>query len=92
MGASGEVRYSTVLPFEKTDITSTKCYPNPFTSFIKVTGVLPGEQVAITDIYGKRLCLSSPAINNSIKIDVSDLQPGMYVISTGKRKMKIQKK
>lgn len=92
MGASGEVRYSTVLPFERTDITSIKCYPNPFTSFIKVTGVFPGEQVAITDIYGKRLYLSSPAINNSIKIDVSDLQPGMYVISTGKRKMKIQKK
>lgn len=90
--ASGEVRYSTVLSFEATDITSIKCYPNPFTSFIKVTGVVAGEQVAITDIYGKRLYLSSPAINNTLKIDVSDLQPGMYVISTGKKKMKIQKK
>jgi hypothetical protein len=92
MGVSGEVRYSTVLPFEARDITSIKCYPNPSTSFIKVTGVLAGEQVAITDIYGKRLYLSSPAINNIIKIDVSHLQPGMYVISTGKKKIKIQKK
>jgi hypothetical protein len=92
MTASGEVRYSTVLSFESTDITSIKCYPNPFTSIIKVTGVVAGEQVAITDIYGKRLYLSSPAINNTIKIDVSDLQPGMYVINTGKKIMKIQKK
>jgi hypothetical protein len=92
MAASGEVRYSTVLLFEAIDITSIKCYPNPSTSFIKVTGVVAGEQVAITDIYGKRLYLSSPAINNTLKIDVSDLQPGMYVISTGKKKMKIQKK
>lgn len=92
MAASGEVRYSTALPFETTDITSIKCYPNPSTSFIKVTGVLAGEQVTLTDIYGKRLYLSSPAISNTIKIDVSDLQPGMYVISTGKKKMKIQKK
>jgi hypothetical protein len=92
MGVSGEIRYSTVLPFEAINITSLKCYPNPFTSFIKVTGALAGEQVAITDIYGKRLYLSSPAINNIIKIDVSHLQPGMYVISTGKKKIKIQKK
>jgi hypothetical protein len=92
MAATGEIRYSAVQSFEITGITSIKCYPNPFTSFIEVGGVMAGEQVALTDIYGQRLFLSAPAINNSIRIDVNDLQPGIYVISTGKKKMKIQKK
>lgn len=92
MAASGEIRYSTMLPFEVSDLTSIKCYPNPFTSFIKVAGVPAGERVALTDIYGQLLYLSSPATNNTIQIDVNDLQPGIYVISTGNRKMKIQKK
>jgi hypothetical protein len=92
VAASGEVQYSTIQPFETRDNNSIKCYPNPFTSFITVTGVPADERIAVTDIYGQRLYLSSPAINKTIKIDVSDLQPGMYVISTGKKKMKIQKK
>ncbi|HEX6426591.1 MAG TPA: T9SS type A sorting domain-containing protein [Niastella sp.] len=92
VSASGDVRYSTMLAFEPTDAISIKCYPNPFTSFIQVTGVLAGERVAVTDIYGQCLYLSTPAKSNTINIDVSDLQPGMYVISTGKKRMKIQKK
>jgi type IX secretion system substrate protein len=92
VSASGDVRYSTMLAFEPTDVISIKCYPNPFTSFIQVTGVLAGERVAVTDIFGQRLYLSCPAKTNPINIDVRDLQPGMYVISTGKKKMKIQKK
>jgi hypothetical protein len=92
VAASGVVRYSTVQPFETRANNAIKCYPNPFTSFITVTEVPSGERVSLTDIYGQPLFLSSPVINNAINIDVSDLRPGMYVISAGKKKMKILKR
>lgn len=92
VSVSGEVRYSSILPFEIIGIASLKCYPNPSTSFIQVAGVVAGERVSITDIYGQRLYLSAPAVSTTIQIDVNNLQPGIYVISSGKQKMKIQKK
>ncbi|MFL5745467.1 MAG: T9SS type A sorting domain-containing protein [Niastella sp.] len=90
--SSGEVRYSTIQSFEYLDSLSLKGYPNPVTTIIQVAGVIPGERVALTDLYGKRLFLSAPAKNTIIQLDVAHLQPGMYVISAGNRKMKIQKK
>ena len=89
---SGEVRYSTVLPYEYIDNISLKCYPNPATTIIQVAGVIPGERVMLTDLYGKLLFSSAPAKNNIIQLDMAHLQPGMYVISTRNRKIKIQKK
>lgn len=73
------------------DSTTLKCYPNPATTFIEATGVIPGERVVLTDIYGKRVFQSAPALTNTIKIDVAHLQSGMYVISAGSRKIKIMK-
>jgi hypothetical protein len=89
---SGEVRYSTVQPFESTSIISLKCYPNPFTSYIQVAGVMAGERVTVTNLVGQQLYLSAPAVKNTISIDINDLQPGIYVISAGNRKIKVQKK
>jgi hypothetical protein len=90
--SSGEVRYSTVQPFESIDNRSLKCYPNPVSTIVQVTGVIPGERVRVTDLYGKTLFLSAPAKNNVIQLDVAHLQRGMYLISTGNRKIKVQKK
>jgi hypothetical protein len=89
---SGEVRYSTEQPFEYIDNLTLRCYPNPVTTIIQVAGVIPGERVVLADLYGKLLFLSAPAKNNIIQLDMAHLQPGMYVISTGNRKIKIQKK
>lgn len=91
LSTSDTVR-STVKPVKVTDNAPIKCYPNPFTSFIQVAGVVAGERVSVTDIYGQRLYLSAPAVSTTIQIDVNNLRPGIYVISTGKQKMKIQKK
>lgn len=90
--ASREVHYSTVQPFEYMGDISLKCYPNPVSTIVQVAGVIPGERVVLTDLYGKCLFLSAPAKNTIIQLDMAHLQPGMYVISTGNRKMKIQKK
>jgi hypothetical protein len=89
---SAKVSYSMVQPFESTAVTSLTCYPNPFTSFIQVAGVSPGERVTLSNLFGQRLYESPPAIKNMVSIDINDLQPGMYVISAGNRKIKVQKK
>jgi hypothetical protein len=92
INAAGRAHYTTSLPFELADVTSLSCYPNPFTSVIQVKGLTAGEQVAITNIFGQRLYQSAPAVNNTLSININDLQPGWYVINAGNRKMKIQKR
>jgi hypothetical protein len=92
VNATGNAHYTTTLPFELTDVTSLTCYPNPFTSVIQVKGLAAGEQVAISNVLGQRIFLSAPAVNNTLTININDLQPGMYVISAGNRKMKVEKR
>lgn len=92
ISATGDARYTSSLPFELTDVISFTCYPNPFTSVIQVKGLAAGEQVAISNVLGLRVFLSTPAVNNTLTININDLQPGMYVISAGNRKMKMEKR
>jgi hypothetical protein len=89
---SGQVYYSTVRSFEITDNMALRCYPNPFTASIQVSGITAGERVTVTNIYGQQVYLSPPATSNTVSIDANDLQPGIYVIGAGDRKMKVQKK
>jgi hypothetical protein len=90
--ARGEIRYSTTQPFELNDHIILTCYPNPFTSFVQVKGLMTGERVTVTNIFGQRVYMSAPAVSNVQTIDINDLQPGIYVISAGNRKMKVEKK
>jgi hypothetical protein len=90
--AQGNAHYTSSLPFELTDVISFNCYPNPFTSVIQVKGLAAGEQVAISNLLGQRVFLSAPATNNNLTININDLQPGMYVISAGNRRMKMEKR
>ncbi|MCS3796666.1 T9SS type A sorting domain-containing protein [Niastella sp. OAS944] len=92
INAVGNAHYTTTLPFELTDVTSLTCYPNPFTSVIQVKGLEAGEQVAVSNLLGQRIFLSTPAATNTLSININDLQPGMYVISAGNRKMKVEKR
>ena len=92
INATGNAHYTTSLPFELTDVASFTCYPNPFTSVIQVKGLMAGEQVGISNLLGQRVFLSAPAVNNNLTININDLQPGMYVISAGNRRMKVEKR
>lgn len=92
INAQGDARYTSSLPFELTDVISFTCYPNPFTSVIQVKGLAAGEQVAISNVLGQRVFMSAPAVNNTLTININDLQPGMYVISAGNRRMKVEKR
>lgn len=53
---------------------------------------MAGEQVGISNLLGQRVFLSAPAVNNNLTININDLQPGMYVISAGNRRMKVEKR
>lgn len=92
INTAGQAAYSTVIPFEIANAIALKGYPNPFTASIAITGITPGERVTLTNIYGQRVLLSPPATSNILTIDAHDLQPGMYVICAGNKKMKVQKK
>jgi hypothetical protein len=90
--AGGDTRYTTSQPFELIDHTTLTCYPNPFNSVIQVKGIMAGERVAVTNMYGQCVHLSAPAMNNTLTVNINDLQPGVYVISAGNRKMKVEKR
>lgn len=90
--AAGDARYTSSIPFELTGLTSFTCYPNPFTSVIQVKGLAAGERVAVSNVLGQRIFLSAPAVNANLTINMNDLQPGMYVISAGNRRMKVEKR
>lgn len=92
LAASGEVRYSTVQPYELTAIPVLKCYPNPITSLVTVDGVEAGSSVTVTNLFGQQVYQSPPVLNNTVSINFNEFQPGIYVISTGNRKLKVQKK
>lgn len=92
INTSGNVYYSTSLPFELTDVPLLTCYPNPFASVIQVKGLTAGERVAVTNIMGQRVYISQPATATTLTINMNDLQPGMYVFSAGNRKMKVAKR
>ena len=90
VSTAGVESYSEVKSFLSASDHLIKCYPNPTTSYIQIEGVIPGERVQLTDIYGQRII--SVAVNsNPFKVDVSLLQPGAYFITVGNRVMKVRR-
>jgi hypothetical protein len=89
--ASGEIKYSESRNFVLTYDSKVKCFPNPFTSYIQLSGVKPGEHIVLTNIYGQRVPLP-PVTGHPFQIDVSSLDPGVYFINVGNTRMKIQKR
>lgn len=76
---------------------SFKMYPNPATSFAIVEGSYfdrlsnhKVESVAIYDVTGKLVKhISSNEHSNNLKIDVSDLRSGIYMVKLGDRIKKL---
>jgi hypothetical protein len=92
INAEGGTHYTTSQSFDLIDHTTLTCYPNPFTSVIQVKGIMAGERVAVTNMYGQCMYRSAPAMTNTLTVNINDLQPGVYVISAGNRKMKVEKR
>lgn len=91
--ASGTVTYSESRLFTSAQNNVIKCYPNPAVSRVYLAGIQAGSHIGVTNMYGQAV----PAFititgNNQAQIDVTALQPGVYLIHVDNVKMKIQKK
>ena len=67
-------------------------YPNPFTSFIQITGILPGARLILLDAYGRIVKkITHRGSSNLLWIELAGLSTGFYYLAIGGKRMKIQK-
>lgn len=72
---------------------TNKCYPNPATSYVYVTGVSSSNYIRVTDMCGRPVFARINQLGkNPVQIDVSDLKPGVYVVDTGSKQFKVIKR
>jgi hypothetical protein len=91
--SSGTVTYSESRLFTSAQTDIIKCYPNPATSRVYLTGIQAGSHIGVTNMYGQAVPAFITVTGNSqAQIDITTLQPGVYLINVGNTKMKIQKK
>jgi hypothetical protein len=89
LGQSG--RYSLIIGHRVTssvatvDLNSSKpqLYPNPATSSVTLTGVEAGRIVHLLDMLGREVLRSIVPADGSLRLDVSSLPPGIYIVSDG---------
>lgn len=68
-----------------------KIFPNPAKDFITISGVNTGDRILIYDLFGKTL-KKQIFRNREEPLDVSNLKPGLYIISIpGKAKIQFIK-
>ena len=89
---AGVESYSETKSFLSAPGRVIKCYPNPAVSYVQIQGVASGEQMQLTDIYGQRIKTVPTEVNSDpFRIDVSQLQPGVYFITIGNTIMKFRR-
>ena len=74
----------------KTISASIAVFPNPAKTTLTVTGVEAGSKIDLYSVNGA-LLKSIPAQNNSMDIDVSFLQKGIYLLKVGAQTTKFVK-
>ena len=55
------------------------CYPSPSSDYINIENPIEFSKITISDITGKNLMIIN-AINNKLTLNISDLEPGIYVV------------
>ena len=63
------------------DATALKIYPNPATQHIVLEDIKLETQVELYDVLGKKI-LGQKANNETLTLDISALQKGIYVVKT----------
>lgn len=59
--------------------THTTLYPNPARDFINLNS-LPGAEISVINMQGQ-VCRVIHSATNTIRIDISDLRPGIYLVN-----------
>ncbi len=89
--SDGRFAYSETIPvagWEKRPAVSVS--PNPVNDDMKVRS-LPGEEVMISDLAGKRLIVKNSGADGCVHISTACLASGMYFITAGGRQLKFVK-
>jgi hypothetical protein len=63
------------------DALSVKMYPNPATNLVTIEALAPIQNVSLFNILGQEV-LTKSATTNSLTLDISSLQAGVYVAKT----------
>ncbi|MFN7421587.1 MAG: T9SS type A sorting domain-containing protein, partial [Flavobacterium sp.] len=72
---------NTVLNNAEFEATQVKVFPNPAESVLNIQAANVIEKVTIVNIMGQTV-FQSAALENSISLDVTGFQPGMYIVKT----------
>ena len=65
------------------DAQTLNIYPNPATNNITISGISKKDNITITDLIGRTI-IRTVANDETETIDVSGLQPGIYLVVAGK--------
>lgn len=66
-------------PIEETETSVFKCYPNPVENDLFVIGTHKLKSIEFINAYGKSIAIYQYD-NSIIRLNVSDLKPGMYLL------------
>lgn len=80
MGESDEFSavYTSIL---ESDFSDVKIYPNPANDFVTIENVNGITNIQIHDLSGKLVLDKQNNLNGNNRLDVSDLQTGVYLVS-----------
>ena len=74
--------YFTVVDnIEETDNQQLAIYPNPVNDIVKISNISDNQLVTIYSVDGK--IIKKISISDEAEINVSELQPGLYIIGVG---------
>jgi hypothetical protein len=79
-GLLGDINCATATQ-NLTDEISISPYPNPATNFVSINSPTPGTaKIVVVDINGRARITQPVSSQEQLKVDVSELEPGMFYI------------
>jgi hypothetical protein len=88
---TGTVSYSENRAFTAKAATGLKAYPNPFTSYVLVTGIEKDKDVLLYNEYGQRVPVPKRGTGKILQLQLTDLKKGIYFLLAGDKRIKIIK-
>jgi hypothetical protein len=86
--ASGEISFSAIRLIQIENSIPIKAYPNPFIDRIVISGYDQKEKIWLTDMKGRLIHVPN---SNSGLLNLHFLHPGLYLLHTRNKVLKIQK-